>query len=219
MSKRAKSQGDRPPLIGDQIIADNIKRALEAAGVRPAELARRLGLTPQAVSQWLAAQTTPSARRLIAIAKELNISVEVLRQASIALDQQRGHLLHLHQYRLGDAAGETSQGAEWLIPADAFRGFASDQPDLVIVRVVGTDLEPNLRPGDLVIADRHWRVVSAGGVYLVGEESFPVLRRCELVAGSESRLVTVFEGGARREVPADGLPVLGRIICRLLVPL
>jgi transcriptional regulator with XRE-family HTH domain len=218
--RERKLAAARPPLIGDPVIARNIKYALEAAGMLPAEFARRLEVTPQAVSQWLAAQTTPGARRLQRIADELKVSIEFLRQApylpqSVASPPEHSRSLHLRPYRLGEVSEQPAE--ECLVPAQWFRGLASDQPDLAIIHVNGRDLEPELLPGDLVVADRNWRTVSVAGIYLTGAEAFPVLRRCELIAGSENR-VRIHEHGHEREM-SDGLPIFGRIICKLLVPL
>jgi hypothetical protein len=76
-----------------------------------------------------------------------------------------------------------------------------------------------LRAGDLVVADRHWSVVSAAGIYLLEDARFPVFRRCERILGAEHHAVLVHEHGSTREVPVANLSVLGRVICKLLVPL
>src|SRR5690349_17145962 len=159
-----KLKAARPPLIGDPVIARNIKFAVEAAGISPAELARRLNVTPQAVSQWLSAQTIPGIRRLGQVADELKVSIDFLRQSpylpqSVTQPPERNGSLHLRPYRLGEAFDQPTPAEEWLVPAQWFRGLASDQPDLAIIHVNGRDLEPELEPGDLVVADRNWRVI------------------------------------------------------------
>jgi hypothetical protein len=172
------------------------------------------------VSQWLSAQTTPSGRRLQQIAAALNVTVDALRRAPIRTDQQsERRVLHLRRYPIGGTSDVVGDDGEWTVPADEFRGIASDQPDLVTIRVVGINLEPELRPGDLVVVDRHWQVVSAAGVYLAGDERFPSLCRCEPLLGSERQSVIVHGLNGKREVAADILLVVGRVICKLLVPL
>jgi transcriptional regulator with XRE-family HTH domain len=71
----------RPPLVGDPIISANIKRALETAGMAPSELARRIQVSPQAVSQWMSVKTTPSAKHLAEIAEQLQIPIDYFRQS------------------------------------------------------------------------------------------------------------------------------------------
>jgi transcriptional regulator with XRE-family HTH domain len=225
-AKREQKKQARAPLIGDPVIAANVRRALDAADMSPAELARRLQITPQAVSQWLTAQTTPGAKRLRQIAHVLKVSIEFLRQTypipqavaqpppkTVAQPPQRHRTLHLRPYRLGGIPASEAQ-----LSADLFGGLTSDEPDLVFMRVTGTDLEPMLKPGELVVADRNWNIVSVAGIYLTGDRAFPVLRRCELIAGTENR-VRIHEHGEEREMAADGLPTFGRVICKWLLPL
>ena len=218
----------RAPLIGDPVIAGNLKRALAAAGMSPAELAKHLNLSRQAANQWLNATTTPGARRLRQIADVLKVSTEFLRQApevpkataqqplkDAAQPQSRDRTVRLGTYPLGTTSTPADR---WPLPAEWFYGLASDQADLAVMRVAGSDLKPDLAPGELVVVDRNWTGVSVAGLYLTGDRSFPVLRRCEIVAGSESRIL-VYEHGDKREMPADAIPIFGRIVCKLLVPL
>jgi transcriptional regulator with XRE-family HTH domain len=228
--KGARQNQNRPSLIGDPIIAANIKCALEEIGITPAELARRLKLTPQAVSQWLQAQTTPGARRLRHIATELKVSIESLRQAPrtpqalaqpppkpVAQPLNRDRTVSLRAYCPGGRSDASTLPGQWSLPAEWFQGLASDQADLLVMRVTGSDLIPDFAPGELVIVDRNWHVVSVAGFYLTGNRSFPVLRRCEVVAGLEAR-VRIYEHGEEREMPADDLSIFGRVICKWLLP-
>ena len=78
--------------------------------------------------------------------------------------------LHLRRFPIGGAIGAlVARGDEWVVPAKDFQGLASDKPDLLIMRIAGNDLEPDLRAGDLVVADRHWNVVSAAGTAICSE--------------------------------------------------
>src|SRR3954451_168247 len=90
MSRKAKRATKKAPAaLGDPAIAANIRSKLAERGLLPTHLAKRLGLTPQAVSQWLQCQTTPSARRLGQIAAALDVSVEVLRKRPEAMEVQQ----------------------------------------------------------------------------------------------------------------------------------
>lgn len=230
MAKKPKRVVQKAPVVlGDPVVAENIKYALESHGLRSADLARKLNISPQAVSQWLQCLTTPSARRLAQIAATLDTSVEKLRSKSVTAQKSElvvdqpvaaSEALRLRPFPIGGTTdGALGRRNEWVVPAKDFQGLASDKPDLLIMRITGNDQEPDLRAGDLVVADRQWSVVSAAGIYLLGDKRFPVLRRCELMIGAESQIVLIHEHGTTREVPAANLTVLGRLICKLLVPL
>ena len=222
-----KNAAARAPLIGDPVIAGNLKRALAGAGMSPAELAKHLKLSRQAANQWLNATTTPGARRLRQIAEVLKVSTEFLRQApeipqaavqqppkSAAQPQTRDHTVRLGAYPLGRASTSTDR---WPLPAEWFHGLASDQADLAVMRVAGSDLKPDFTPGELVVVDRNWTRVSVAGFYLTGDRSYPVLRRCEIVAGPEAQ-IRVYEHGSERVMAASDLSICGRVICKWLTP-
>src|SRR4051812_37345972 len=70
---------------GDPVFADNLRRLLAARGMSAGDIARRIGISPQAVSQWLSHQTAPSNKRLAQIAAVLAVPVLRLQQDT-ALD-------------------------------------------------------------------------------------------------------------------------------------
>lgn len=57
---------------------DNLRTALERARIDQSELARRLGVTPSAVNQWVAGTAIPKSARLGQIADMLGVSTERL---------------------------------------------------------------------------------------------------------------------------------------------
>ena len=56
-------------------IGERIKNSREKVGISQSELARRVGVKPQAVQAWEAGRNGPSRKRIQAVAKELKISV------------------------------------------------------------------------------------------------------------------------------------------------
>jgi transcriptional regulator with XRE-family HTH domain len=61
-----------------EILAGNIARYRKDLGLTQEELARRLGITFQAVSKWETGQTVPDTVLLPSLARELNVSVDKL---------------------------------------------------------------------------------------------------------------------------------------------
>jgi transcriptional regulator with XRE-family HTH domain len=53
-----------------------IEKYLTEAGISQSELARRLGVSQPTVSDWIAEKKRPSGDKVLALAKEMGISVE-----------------------------------------------------------------------------------------------------------------------------------------------
>lgn len=56
----------------------NLRQAMRARGIGTAELARRLGIRSQSVSQWCSDQTRPTGARFDALCRLLGVSADVL---------------------------------------------------------------------------------------------------------------------------------------------
>ena len=210
MPRKAKQKP--ASVLADPILAGNIRRLLEMKGMRPADLARQLGITSQSVSQWLLLQSAPDRRRLAEIAVILGVSVETLRSRPAEIDRQTPlseggrpeNRLRLRHHQAGAAADD--EGQDWCAPAAAFRDLATNRPDLVIIGTPGSGLEPDLRAGELVVIDCKSRQISGRGVYLIGNMTFPILKLCEPAAArSGHNIVYVYEAAVKREVSADEL--------------
>ena len=203
----------RAPLIGDPVIAGNLKRALAGAGMSPAELAKHLNLSRQAANQWLNASTTPGARRLRQIAEVLKVSTESCGKPRDFSGQQssnllrarpsrktRDHTVRLGAYPLGRASDGPTSTDRWPLPAEWFHGLASDQADLAVMRVAGSDLKPDFTPGELVVVDRNWTRVSVAGLYLTGTVRILCCAAARLSLVQRLRFLCLYEHGSERVV-------------------
>jgi len=83
--------------------SDALRALLQERNATQSGLARRLGLTPQAVSAWITGSTTPSRENITALEDELAV-------------EPRGSLLNLAGYTADDGAGTPT--VESLIRAD-----------------------------------------------------------------------------------------------------
>jgi transcriptional regulator with XRE-family HTH domain len=59
-------------------LGDRIRQACEQAGISQAELARRIGISKNAMNAIEAGDTDPRASRIVAIAQELGVSTDAL---------------------------------------------------------------------------------------------------------------------------------------------
>jgi transcriptional regulator with XRE-family HTH domain len=94
---------------------DNLRAAMDQAGVSQSELARRLGIRSQAVNQWFRpGGTAPRGRRLFEVAAALGIELSALlseptpptSEKPMHADADRSRLLASY-----DAMGETAKQA------------------------------------------------------------------------------------------------------------
>lgn len=69
----------------DPVFAANLRRLLNERGMNARQLARRLAISPQSISQWLHLQTTPTGWRLKHVAEILKVSVATLTNDAIEI--------------------------------------------------------------------------------------------------------------------------------------
>lgn len=62
-----------------------LEDVLSRAGSSKSDLARELGITPQAISQWISGKTNPSGKHLLAIVKTLKIELRELTSIDVKL--------------------------------------------------------------------------------------------------------------------------------------
>jgi transcriptional regulator with XRE-family HTH domain len=207
-----------PEPTGDPIFAANLRRLLDAQGMPARELARRIEISPQAISQWLSQQTAPTTRRLVQIAGVFGVHVERLRQDTGA--RNIAHLRQLESQLSSDAQGQPKLDEHratlglWMVPAEVISA-PDPQADVAIVTVRDNALEPDLRAGDYVFADVGCRTVVAPGIYLLLIAGAPAWRRCHPLVGDK---VQVADREVKQEVAVKELVVLGRAIRLLTQP-
>ncbi len=200
--------------IADRLFADNLRMMLASKGLSAAALAQRLGISAQAVSQWLALQTEPSRRRVQQIADVLGVGIERFTQdpkADLGVAVRQLDLALAQATKDGSRLDErTARDSGWRLPAELIESFRT-RVGLAMIAVVDDDLHPTLIAGDFVIADVTARVVGKSGIYLLAVNGTPIWRKCKpLLKG----LVQVEFDGARQNVDAKELTMLGRAVSR-----
>jgi transcriptional regulator with XRE-family HTH domain len=81
-----------PPLRQNESMAfaDNLKRLMARQNVSRIDIAAALGVSAQAVSQWMSGRTQPVGRRLTALAAVLRVPVTALVEEPGGLTEQQG---------------------------------------------------------------------------------------------------------------------------------
>lgn len=209
---------------------------MDAAGIGPTDLGSALGISSQAVSQWLSGKTHPTGKRLKEIAEVLGTSWEALHadapSADKALPLRTTHAPASHvaipEYDVVTSAGPGAlpelcspedglRPAEyWKIPRSYISAF-SDVPDkLAIIRVAGDSMEPEYQAGDRVLIDTSHRAPSPPGIYVLWDGYGLVLKRLELVPGMEEprrvRIMSINPAYSAYKLTLDEIAINGRVV-------
>jgi len=214
-------------------LIDNMRRIMAERGVNQSELARRLNIKSQAVNQWFRdGGTAPQGRRVGEIAAALGVTlgellgVEATPAAQLPVRGADPILLieELDVRAMGgdgaldpdmDGNGHHVVLAEWHIPADYLRSHAPNPSAVKIIRVVGDSMEPEYPAGDRVLVDTSHRVPSPPGVYVVWDGFALLLKRVEVLMGTEPRTARLSSANPAYppyERPVSELAIQGRVM-------
>jgi transcriptional regulator with XRE-family HTH domain len=202
------------------IIGENLKRLLDEAEMQAKELARRTGVSAQAVSQWMTGQLRPTNKRLTQIAQILRVDVDNLTRDSkpptsiaikrIELDLSPHTAVAASQTTFTDRLVE--QGS-WMLPYDLLSCYGwSSLEEVAAIKVTDHNLEPTVWVGEQLFVDLSWRVVTLSDLYLLDFDGLPLFRWCHLVTDDT---VNVSDRLMEKDVPLRGLVVRGRVVGRV----
>jgi phage repressor protein C with HTH and peptisase S24 domain len=90
-----------------------------------------------------------------------------------------------------DGNGHHPVVATWSMPGDYLRAFATDPGAIRIVRVAGDSMEPEYPAGERVAVDTSHRIPSPPGVYVLWDGFGLVLKRVEILLGSDPPRVRI----------------------------
>jgi transcriptional regulator with XRE-family HTH domain len=199
--------------MGNPVIAANLRRLLGTTTMQGKELADLIEVSPQAVSQWLTGQLTPSARRLVQIATVLGVEVDDITRSPISVSRVHIKRLELVLSPLPPDGGRLAHIGHWMLPIDMLpNGCDSSHEETVAIRVKDDNLEPAVYVGEDLFVDLSWRAITLSDLYLLDFGGIPLFRWCHLVT---HQTVNVSDRRMDQDVAAGDLTVLGRIIGRV----
>jgi transcriptional regulator with XRE-family HTH domain len=201
-------------------------------GLAMRELASKIGVSHQSISQWLNAQNGPTNRRLAQTANALGVPIERLILPSEPGAGARGtgslaagadDTVPIAELEAKEAISELALGTPgpdekpeklvvWIMPPLAASDAGSNQSSTVVIRVDDIGLEPDVRSGDYIFTDISYREVVKPGVYLIVVAGLPAWRRCFPLQGQK---VLVEDRFVKQEIPVADLVVRG-LATRLL---
>lgn len=200
-----------------------LRAAMRDAGVKNAQLARKLNVTPAAVSQWLSETSSPRRDNVFAIAQALSVPIETLIsdiQSPIESFPLRTHPAPVAQARdLPVFASVEAGGGAMLIqqnPIDyTYRSETSMGADCFACHVLGDSMEPAFERGEQVIVDPR-RVAMPGDACVFVDESDAtewraVVKRLVRVT-DRAWIVRQFNPARDFELPRDKWPRALKIV-------
>jgi transcriptional regulator with XRE-family HTH domain len=199
--------------VGDPNIAANLRRLLIAAGRQGKELADLIGVSPQAVSQWMTGQLMPSDKRLAQIATVLDVEVDDLKRSPMSVSAVPVKRLELVLSPEPPDGGRLVHVGHWVVPIDMLAyATGSSHESTAAIRVKDDNLEPAVWVGEDLLVDLSWQAITLSDLYLIDFGGFPLFRWCHLVT---HETVNVSDRRMDRDFAANGLVVLGRVVGRV----
>lgn len=103
----------------------------------------------------------------------------------------------------------------WSFPRALVSAFITDPSKLTIIRVAGDSMEPDYCAGDRILVDTGHTTPSPAGVYVLWDGLGVVLKRVEVVMGSEPkriRIMSINPAYPAYELPMDDVRINGRVV-------
>ena len=204
--------------------AENLNAALDRRGAIPAgygrvtAVAELFGVSQNTAANWLHGDGVPELGRLPEIAEVLNTTVE---QLVVGTPGTGAHVID-EQYAVVDIHGgsEDEAHALYLLP-EALRELGLPR-GVTAMTMANDDMDPYLRPGDVVFYDPRVTRVHTNGVYVLRIRDALVVRRVQRGTVEGVRLICDNERFGS-EALTDGalesgnIAVVGHVVGRLLV--
>ncbi|MBO1326065.1 S24 family peptidase [Acetobacter sp. TBRC 12305] len=104
----------------------------------------------------------------------------------------------------------------WNLPRSYIASFTETPDSLAIVRVAGDSMEPDYQAGDRVLVDTAHHSPSPPGVYVLWDGFGLVLKRLELLPGTEHprlvRIMSINPAYSTYELTLDEISINGRVV-------
>lgn len=213
----------------DDLVAD-IKARMTRLNLTPKGVARIADMNDTAVRDILVGKSkSPQVGTVQKIYKALGINIGLISwdsEGSDVVDMRtetttgRGtKVKELDLRAVREAELDTAREVEdWILPSRDIEAYTTaPERALKIVRQIGDSMEPTIAPGTPLLLDLGDRVPSPPGVFLIHDGVAPVVRRLEVLIGSEPTMVAIKCDNARYETHHRALAdvhIAGRVIGR-----
>ena len=159
-----------------------------------AELARRIGVSDNAIYKWLSGRGQPSVANLVALAKASKVSIEWLatgreppaaQRVSRRMTDENDEFAYVPRYDARVGAGAIPLRSEQIVDYLAFKTewvrarLSTDPRNLLLIEALGDAMTPTLEDSDLLLVDFGEPHFRHDGVYVLRRENDLEVRRLQ----------------------------------------
>jgi len=213
-------------IVVDAEFRSRLSQILQETG-SVAELARKVGISDNAIYKWLQGRGQPSVANLVALARAARVSVEWLatgrEPAATGRGARRGaersdySFVPRYDVRASAARG-TSIRSEQVVDYLAFktewvrRRLNTDPRNLLLIEAVGDSMAPTIEDADLILVDLGEPRFKQDGVYVLRRDHDLIVKR--LQRRPDDKLIIRSDNPAYEPAvaPRESLGIVGRVI-------
>lgn len=204
--------------------ADNLNAALDRRGAIPVgygrvtAVAELFGVSLNTAANWLRGDGAPEIARLPEIAETLNTTVD---QLVMGTQGTGAHVIDEHYTVVDVHSGDESESHALYMLPETLRELGLPR-GVIAMRMSADDMDPYLRPGDVVFYDPRVTHIHTNGVYVLRIHDALVIRRIQRSTRDGVLLICDNERFGREalsesEFGASGIEVVGQVVSRMLV--
>jgi transcriptional regulator with XRE-family HTH domain len=204
-------------------LSSRIAQARQHKGLSQQALADQVGVSRVAVTQWESGQTSPAAKRLLELARLLDIRAEWLMTGRGAMEAEplpgtpKGYvwvptLAGVEPSEIGPVAVE---GAPVLLPSSLVEGeLKGVSSNFLVTTMAGKAMEPLIPEGSMVLIDRRHRETSSPAVYAVWDGDDLLIEWVRRVPRSKPRRLRLSGESAKfgsHELTEADVTIIGQV--------
>lgn len=192
-----------------------------------ADLARRIGVSDNAIYKWLSGRGQPSVVNLVALAKASKVSIEWLATGHEDPAAQRGsrrptndndEFAYVARYDARVGAGAIPLRSEQIVDYLAFKTewvrarLNTDPRNLLLIEALGDSMNPTLDDSDLLLVDFAEPHFRHDGVYVLRRENDLEVRRLQRRPDGTLNVICDNTAYPPSVVATDSIHIIGRVI-------
>ena len=198
-------------------LSTRLKNKRVEFGFSQRELARKIGVTATAISQWERDESNPKGGSLLKLAEIFNVSIEWLGSGKNKEKAERNqHTIVVPYYPDVYAPGSSRTFLQEElkdmihIPRNIISSSLED--DIFCIKVSGDSMEPTLYPESIIGLDSGKTTIHDGGIYVFSYGRELKIRELRRIGCEKIILKSHNPSYAEEQVDAKDLVVLGKVV-------